>query len=367
MGCINTKMRIIMNLACDCATGEKSQEKYAEMLAEGHVMQPFQVCNAIGKGNSKSGGCINGTGILGTTDADAAQYAISQEAQQRCTQILALEHVEQPYHLFNQIGKGGFGKVYRAQKIRGDFMYVAVKMINPEPVFRRFYCSEMGTLMDLDHPNIVKFLDGYIYAGQLHIVLEYIPGMRLSIFRKKADCWGNKISGVNITAAIFRQCCLALEHIHAKNFIHGDLKNANIMLDRKGCVKLIDFGLATGTSTLQKPNLGTRRYMAPEIHATPGQYGTAADIWSLGVVLMAYIFDGIPSVLRDFPDVEAIWTRWGQEIPPVVLLLIKSCLQLQPGKRPTATDLLQMELLKYYSYPLERLGSMVQDAMAFSS
>ncbi len=197
-----------------------------------------------------------------------------------------------PYRIVREIGHGGMAVVYLAE--RDDQQYrgrVAIKMVKPgigsDQVLERFR-NERQTLAALDHPHIVKLLDGgSTTVGLPYLVMEYVEGLPIDRY-----CDLNKLS-IADRLRLFRTVCSTVQYAHQNLVIHRDLKPGNILVTREGLPRLLDFGIAKllNPDCLDTP-LVTRmdwRVMTPE-YASPEQVRgqpvtSATDIYSLGVLL----------------------------------------------------------------------------------
>lgn len=194
------------------------------------------------------------------------------------------------YLLIRQIGYGGMGAVYLAERRIGrSRQQVALKIVRTgltenADILRRFE-HEREILASLDHPNIARLLDiGSTDDGVPYLVMDYVAGEPLDVF-----CEQRKL---NIAARLelFRTACAAIQYAHSKGVIHRDLKPANILVTADGTVKLLDFGIAkvlgADGETLTQTGAGmmTLEYASPEqVRAEP--IGPRSDVYSLGVVL----------------------------------------------------------------------------------
>lgn len=197
------------------------------------------------------------------------------------------------YELKKEIGRGGMGAVYLANRADGEFNHsVAIKLIkrgmDTDLILKRFR-RERQILAALNHPNIAFFYGGGSTGDGLpYFIMEYIEGERLYRF-----CDENRLN-VAQRLEIFRQVCEAVEAAHRIKVIHRDIKPSNILVKADGKVKLLDFGIAKVLDTESEaadnePTATQLRVLTPE-YASPEQIcgepvTPASDIYSLGVVL----------------------------------------------------------------------------------
>ena len=147
-----------------------------------------------------------------------------------------------PYRLIREIGRGGMGTVYLAE--RDDDQYkitAAIKLVTPgldtDFVLRRFR-RERQVLAQLDHPNIARLLDGGTTAeGLPYIVMEYVAGQAISEYCREQQLTNGEI------LKLFLNVCAAVAHAHRQFILHRDLKPGNILVRPDGSVKLLDFGI----------------------------------------------------------------------------------------------------------------------------
>jgi serine/threonine-protein kinase len=196
------------------------------------------------------------------------------------------------YRILREIGYGGMAVVYLAE--RADEQYrklVAIKMLQPgtnkDEILRRFR-NERQALAALDHPGIVKLLDGgTTEEGLPYLIMDYVEGVRIDEY-----CDTHRLS-IIARLQLFRAVCLAVQYAHETLVIHRDLKPSNILVTQAGVVRLLDFGIAKVLNPQWSPETTlTRsgwRAMTPE-YASPEQVRGApvtktTDIYSLGVLL----------------------------------------------------------------------------------
>ena len=145
--------------------------------------------------------------------------------------------------------------------------------------------NEIKCLKALDHPNIVRYYESYDCDNLFYIIMEYCSGKSLQEIINQKSQKGQKWFTEKDVKAIAYQLLLALNHIHARNIVHRDVKPDNIMLTEDFQVKLIDFGLADNSVEKSQLNtvVGTPYYIAPEVMT--GNYGNECDLWSLGITI----------------------------------------------------------------------------------
>lgn len=198
-----------------------------------------------------------------------------------------------PYRAVRLLGEGGMGRVWLAE--RTDMLQgrpVALKLphaLSRHPRLAERMAQEREILAVLDHPNIARIYDAGVAAdGQPYLALEYVEGERIDDYAKRRHL------GVRERVALFLQVTAAVAHAHARLVVHRDLKPGNVLVTADGQARLLDFGIArlmAENAAAAQPDLTApaQRALTPQ-YAAPEQIlgqpiGTAADIYSLGVVL----------------------------------------------------------------------------------
>jgi serine/threonine protein kinase len=260
------------------------------------------------------------------------------------------------YEIIDKLGEGGMGEVWRAKDERLHRM-VAIKILSPDvagdPTRRARFEQEARALGALNHPNIVSVYDVGHDDGRAYIVSELVEGEPLRALLDRGPLPVRK----SIDIAV--QMAEGMAAAHALGIVHRDLKPENVMLTRGGQVKVLDFGLAkqslestsekTATMALSLPGtvMGTAGYMSPEqVRADP--VDPRSDIFSFGCVLYEMIagkraFQAATTV----ETMHAILNQEPQEfeleqakIPPVVVTIVRRCLEKQKEQRfQSAADL----------------------------
>ncbi len=197
------------------------------------------------------------------------------------------------YRLTREIGRGGMGAVYLAERADGEFFQrVAIKLIkrgmDSDFIIRRFR-HERQILASFEHPFIARLLDGGTTEdGIPYFVMEFVEGQT---FYAYADA--NRLD-LKERLKLFQKVCSAVEYAHSRHIIHRDIKPSNILINPSGSPKLLDFGIAkildpdliheSVNPTASMLRMMTPDYASPEqvqgIEITP-----ASDIYSLGVLL----------------------------------------------------------------------------------
>jgi len=196
-----------------------------------------------------------------------------------------------PYRLVREIGRGGMGTVYLAQRDDQEYhINVAVKLVTPGMdtgfVLQRFR-RERQILASLDHPHIARLLDGGTIGEDLpYIVMEYVDGVRITEYCRQRDL------SVEQRLRLFLDVCSAVEHAHRHFVVHRDIKPGNILVTQEGVAKLLDFGICKllysdplGKDTVTEAGrLMTPDYASPEqIRGEP--VTVVSDVYSLAAVL----------------------------------------------------------------------------------
>jgi serine/threonine protein kinase len=197
------------------------------------------------------------------------------------------------------LGQGGMGAVYKARQPGLDRL-VALKILplqpGSDPGFAERFNREARALARLSHPNIVAVYDFGQTHGLHYFIMEYVDGPNLRQIER-----ANKLS-TRQALQIIPQICEALQFAHDEGVVHRDVKPENVLLDKKGRVKIADFGLAKILGreprdprlTGLKDVMGTPHYMAPEQVEHPQEVDHRADIYSLGVVFYEMLTGELP-------------------------------------------------------------------------
>jgi len=208
---------------------------------------------------------------------------------------------ERGYRVLRELGSGGMGSVYLAERADGEFRQrVAIKFLRPgaagSPAAARRFRTERQILADLEHPHITRLLDGGTTGtGQPFLVMEYVAGEPL-------DRYADQLA-VKDRLRLFATVCRAVHFAHERRIVHRDLKPSNILVDAHGAPKLLDFGIAklldpdpqdgTRLETVLGQAPLTLLYASPE-QIRGGEITPASDIYALGVVLYRLLTGALP-------------------------------------------------------------------------
>ena len=192
------------------------------------------------------------------------------------------------YRLLREIGHGGMGVVYDAERDDGQFRRrVAIKIIRhgSDPALLQRILAERQILAGLDHPNIARLLDGGVTPdGRPYLVMEHVDGLPIDVY-----CERMRLT-VAERLALFVTVARAVDFAHRSLVVHRDLKPSNILVTPDGRAKLLDFGVAKLLHPWSDaPVTGASRALTLE-YASPEQLRgdsltTTTDVYSLGVVL----------------------------------------------------------------------------------
>ena len=217
-----------------------------------------------------------------------------------------------PYRILREIGRGGMGAVYLAERADGQYEHrVALKLIkrgmDTEQVLARFR-AERQILASLDHPNIARLLDGGSTDGGVpFFAMEYIEGEPIDAYADRQDL------SVEHRLRLFLHVCGAVAYAHQRLVVHRDIKPLNILVTPDGTPKLLDFGIAKvlhdgadeATSTVTGMRLLTPEYASPE--QVDGQHATTvSDVYALGVVLYELLTGRSPYRLRSRTPLDVV-------------------------------------------------------------
>jgi serine/threonine-protein kinase len=248
--------------------------------------------------------------------------------------------IAERYRIISLLGRGGMGEVFRAHDLTLG-QPVALKFL-PESMIDKSmlerFRNEVRIARRISHPNVCRVYDIGETDNQVFLSMEYVDGEDLSSLLR---CIGRLPRDKALEIA--RKICAGLAAAHDKGVLHRDLKPSNIMLDGRGEVLIMDFGLAGLAHEIEDVRSGTPAYMAPEQLA--GKEVTArSDIYALGLVLYE-LFTGKPAFEGKTHD-EIMRVRREssphrpstlvRDLDPTVEMVILRCLEDEPENRPSS-------------------------------
>jgi len=199
------------------------------------------------------------------------------------------------YQIIEELGKGGMGKVYKAVDTRIKEK-IALKLIKPEISSDRKTLERFGNELKLArkivHKNVGRMFDINEEKSTHYITMEYVSGQDLKgLIRQSGQL------ALSTSISIAKQICEGLSEAHKVGVVHRDLKPHNIMIDREGEVRIMDFGIArslkekgiTGAGVM----IGTPEYMSPE-QVESKETDQRSDIYSLGIILYEMVTGRVP-------------------------------------------------------------------------
>lgn len=205
------------------------------------------------------------------------------------------------YRLLTPLGHGGMGSVYLAERADGAFeKQVAIKIIRralPNPSDEQRFRRECRLHAGLEHPHIARLMDsGVDHDGTSYLVMELVQGVPIDRY-----CRDKELS-LRERLILFDQVLEAVQHAHRNLILHRDIKPSNVLVNDKGQVKLLDFGIAKfiqdegPTDTRTGMQLFSPGYASPE-QLLGCELTTASDVYGLGILLYELLADR-----RPFPD-----------------------------------------------------------------
>jgi len=265
------------------------------------------------------------------------------------------------YELHRHIARGGMADVYLARDQLLD-RWVAVKVLFAEfaadPTFVERFRREAQAAAKLNHPNIVAIYDWGEENGTYFIVMEYIEGLSLSQIIKQEG----RLSAER-SAEIAIEVATGLGYAHQKGYVHLDAKSANVLLSRKGEIKLGDFGIAKAIAGSVESSLtqtgavmGTATYFSPE-QAQGREVGPRSDLYSLGVVLYEMLV-GRPPFTGDTPvsiaykhvqEAPPAPSEFGVDVPSPLAAITRKLLAKNPENRYLSAEDLVSDLRRFRS------------------
>ena len=257
------------------------------------------------------------------------------------------------YQIIEELGKGGMGRVYKVfdTDIKEK---VALKLLKPEiasdkEMIERF-SNELKLARRIRHKNVCGMFDLGKAEGTSFITMEYVPGQDLRGLIRQS-----KQLAVGTAVTIAKQVCEGLEEAHRLGIIHRDLKPGNIMIDREGNAKIMDFGIARSIrekgTTAPNVLIGTPEYMSPE-QTEAKEVDQRSDIYSLGIILYEMATGRVPFegetalaiAMKQKGEMPKNPKEFNPHIPDDLAGVILKCLEKERPRRYQAASDVRAEL-----------------------
>ncbi|XP_066427374.1 serine/threonine-protein kinase PAK 3-like [Molothrus aeneus] len=327
---------------------QRSMKTPAAFSAQPELAEPLNTGSAIqpGAAGPAWAAAASSPPAAGTSCSSAAQQPEKRQEQGRKT-LRSIVSPGQPmskYTAFEELGRGGFGGVYKALDTSSG-QQVAIKIMSlEEEMSEELAANEILAMRDNRSPNIVTYLDSYLVDAELWLAMEFMDGGTLF------DVLSAVYPEEGQIGAVCRECLQGLHFLHSRQVIHRDIKSNNVLVGMDGSVKLGDFGLCAQLSperSKRSSSVGTPSWMAPEV-VRGEAYGPKVDIWSLGIMGLEMVEGEAPyereARLRVFELIERNGPPKLQNPRHHSALLrdfLRCCLQADEDRRWSAQELLQ--------------------------
>lgn len=316
---------------------------------------------------------VSGTKQKALEDAKKMQNAVLESCSKAGKQA-------PQYELQELVGKGSFGRVYKATTIQTGLL-VAVKIIDIEesdtlnPKLADTYSdlikeiNALQLLSDSGAKNINHVIEALPVGQSMWMVTEYCAGGSVATLMRPTAPGGLLEKWI---IPIVREVAEAIHWVHGQGIIHRDLKCANVLVTETGDVQLCDFGVAGVIETKvdkRSTFIGTPHWMAPELFDKDASYGTEVDIWAFGAMVYE-IASGLPPNVTAGIDFSRLGSHLKHHTPRLegdqysagLRDLVAYCLQHDVAKRPTVE---QVQLHRYIrnteeSHPTSSLVHLVR-------
>jgi serine/threonine protein kinase len=338
----------------DLAPGSKENKEQDKSGAgvnggeEGGLTKQGNVGDEAGSGRITQGATASKpavTNASGTLTSLSSKFCspteLSYLQQIMSTGDLAGRSTTEFYTIGKVVGVGSFAKVRLGwHKLTGQAIAIKTyeKSKMKDASHLRRVQQEIKVMEKLNHPRLIRLFETLESPKRIHLIMEFVSAGNLCSYVKRRRRLPEEEA-----RKIFHQICIALDYMHECEIIHRDVKLENVLLDKDGNSKLIDFGFSVFSKDKKalKVFCGTPSYMAPEIVRRIEYDGKPIDAWSLGVVLYALVCGCFPFSAKSYPELYKKIMRGQFKMPDALSHslkdLISSLLTLEPRKRCTVS------------------------------
>lgn len=254
------------------------------------------------------------------------------------------------YTIIGQVGKGGFGVVYKAIHHAKERVEALKVLFSKTPLLTSYFENEVHLIAKLRHPNIATLFEAQLASPPLFYTMEFVEGQRLNEYIKHHE--------VSLAQRIemIRAVALALDYAHRQGVVHRDIKPQNILIDDQGQPHIVDFGIAKRLGLVEPPGasaesaregaIGTLGYIAPE-QVNRGATDARADVFALGALLFHCVTGEPARYARDPKRVLTLLRERRVSEPEGLAAIISRCIAESPDERYSSARALADDLDNY--------------------